>query len=274
MNGISPSTWRSAFGGVGAAASDTVGSRTAERDAAASERRTRYSPTNPGARARPATTAPPNRNRRRSSPTGIGGAASASSVGGTIGGSPARPRSHRYAHSAAAVPARDGTAATIPFSGRVTAANAPTTPSAISPMIPARGRRSDTIPSTTAAIVRTTPMPSSNAVLSSVPNVSIAKRFNHSGEPSTAAAPTARTGAVAVPIKPAARVAVPIAIAPDRTPIAAPTGHRTAGASPRADPIALLCLRIPQALRHGRAERFRPDLDRGRPHPGDDQQDD
>src|SRR3954463_630898 len=265
MNGSSPGTPRSTSAGAGLPASATVGNRTAERDAEASDRRTRYSPTKPGASASPATTAPPNRNRRRSSPAGNAASTVSTSSRLTIGARPARPRNQTYAHSPAAIPANDGTDAGKPVAGRVTAATAPMVPKMISPIMPATGRRSDTIPRTIAAMVSTIPTPTRSAVLSSVPNVSIAKRFSHSGAASTAAAPTARIGELPAPIRPARSVTAPIATAPDKTPIAAPAGQGTPGGSCRADVIRLLCLDAPVALRRGR-RRGLGGSERGRPH--------
>src|SRR3954468_8738463 len=117
MNGSSPGTPRSASAGAGLPASATVGNRTAERDAEASDRRTRYSSTNPGASASPATTAPPNRNRRRSSPAGNAASTVSTSSRLTIGARPARPRNQTYAHSPPPIPPPHRAAARKPGGG-------------------------------------------------------------------------------------------------------------------------------------------------------------
>ena len=123
----------------------------------------------------------------------------------------------------AAAPTSDGIASVSPLAGLVTAAVAPTKPNTRMATTPTRGRRSATIPRTTAAITRSVSIPVTSANLSFEPNVRMAKLFNHSGVASIAALPTARIGDEDPPITPAASWATPIATAPLSSPIVPPT---------------------------------------------------
>ena len=141
-------------------------------------------------------------------------------------------RSHQSIQAPAAAPSTDGSTSFGAASGLVAAAMTPTRPKAANPTYPHTGRRTAATPINDATIARTTPIPTSSAVLSFEPKVRIAKLFSHSGVASIAALPTATIGEAPGSMSPAASCATPIATAPQRSPttIPAPTCRSVTGA--------------------------------------------
>src|SRR5438128_3899967 len=106
--------------------------------------------------------------------------------------------------------------------GLPNAAATPTSPSAAMPTYPSNGLLIAATPRNAEITARTAEIPTSNATLSLVPKVRIAKDLSHSGEPSMTVWPTARRGEAGPATKAATRCPAPSATAATRTPLRAP----------------------------------------------------
>ncbi len=103
-----------------------------------------------------------------------------------------------------------------------TAASAPTSPKTAIPTIPRGSRRSATTPTVTAYPARITPIPTSRAILSAVPNHEIARSLTGGGTRSMTRSPTSRIGERVLADNPATSSAAPSATPAATRPIVAP----------------------------------------------------
>ena len=126
------------------------------------------------------------------------------------------------AKAPAAAPARVGMTYSGVASGLVRAAARPMLANTASPARPRPSRRTASIPITAANTASTIRMPVSSAVLSSAPNVEMAKSLTAGGVRSMDAWPTAITGELSGLVSPANSWPMPIATAAVSTPATAP----------------------------------------------------
>src|SRR5690348_8764315 len=145
-----------------------------------------------------------------------GGAESARSVADTA------RTSRDMVYAPAAAPSRTGRTSIALKSGRVSAASSPTSVNSASPASPKASRWRAAMPIRAANTARTTRMPATRTRLSLEPNAEMAKFFTGAGALSTAAPPTATTGANCGPVNPATSWATPIATKAVIRPVATP----------------------------------------------------
>jgi hypothetical protein len=133
-------------------------------------------------------------------------------------------RTSRYsANAPASAPPIVGSAYPADASCLVSAAAAPMMANKASPANPAESRRTARMPTAIAYRNTTTNTPSSNTVLSLVPNVEVAQSFTASGVWLMATEPTAITGEAAGIEIPASNCAMPMAAAAASSPHTAPS---------------------------------------------------